>query len=100
MSVILILLESKYDCNNYFIMFSHKSHYKNRYLYIRVLISLCINQFQTFYAHLILLGTLHKDDYDGSENGGKKVNLCSSNSISLDPLNMSKYKRLFPELNS
>ena len=32
-----------------------KSYYKNRHFYIRVLISLIIYQFQTFYAHLILL---------------------------------------------
>ena len=39
----------------------------------------------------ILLGTLSKDDDDGSENDGKKMNLGSFklNRVYLDPLNMS-----------
>ena len=38
-----------------------------------------------------LLGTLSKDDDDGSENDGKKMNLGSFklNRVYLDPLNMS-----------
>ena len=38
-----------------------------------------------------LLGTLNKDDDDGSENDGKKMNLRSFklNRVYLDPLNMS-----------
>ena len=38
-----------------------------------------------------LLGTLSKDDDDGSENDGKKMNLRSFklNRVYLDPLNMS-----------
>ena len=38
-----------------------------------------------------LVGTLSKDDDDGSENDGKKMNLRSFklNRVCLDPLNMS-----------
>ena len=42
-----------YDSN--IILCFFKSYYKNRHFYIRVLISQFIYQFQTFYAHLILL---------------------------------------------
>ena len=40
---------------------------------------------------LKLLGTLSKDDDDGSENVGKKMSLLSFklNRVYLDPLNMS-----------
>ena len=40
---------------------------------------------------MYLLGTLSKDDDDGSENVGKKINLLSFklNRVYLDPLNMS-----------
>ena len=50
----------------------------------------------------MILGTLSKDDDDGaSENVGKKMNLRSFklNRVFLDPLNMSKCRRLFLELN-
>ena len=42
-------------------------------------------------AKRALLGTLSKDDDDGSENVGKKLNLRSFklNRIYLDPFNMS-----------
>ena len=41
--------------------------------------------------HLTTLGTLSKDDDDGSENVSKKMNLRSFklNRVYLDPLNMS-----------
>ena len=41
--------------------------------------------------HLMTLGTLSKDDDDGSENVSKKMNLRSFklNRVYLDPLNMS-----------
>ena len=42
-------------------------------------------------VRLAALGTLSKDDDDGSENIGKKVNLCSFklNRVYLNPLYMS-----------
>ena len=45
----------------------------------------------TVYFDLALIGTLSKDDDDGSENVVKKMNLRSFklNRVYLDPLNMS-----------
>ena len=48
------------------------------------------------------LGTLSKNDDDGSEKDGKKMNLRSFklNRVYLDPLNMSNAGDFFLELNS
>ena len=48
------------------------------------------------------VGTLSKDDDDGSENDGTEKNLRSFklNRVYLDPLNMSNAGDFFLELNS
>ena len=55
-------------------------------------INLCLNSRGKLTKYLVQIkGTLSKDDDDGSENVGKKMNLRSFklNRVYLDPLNMS-----------
>ena len=53
--------------------------------------ALCNKAYQCHNIYFTEIGTLSKDDDDGSENDGKKMNLRSLklNRVYLDPLNMS-----------